>query len=798
MPKTKRTLLLTFLIIITIFGTSPISSVRGQTPEPPNDNRGIDMMLVIDNSCSMFSDEVAQQNGECAEGGGNDTDLLRIIGAEIFFDSLGLGNLLLEDRHQIGVISFSGESQLIHNLAPIRDLRNVLTSKVQNPTPQPWTDIEQALRDAYDELERAGLPNNTPAIVLITDGKPETSFGQPYNLENIETLLQQHPDVPVFIMLVQNNENLSDEYADYISFWQQTDVQNSHIFHYVIEEQQQIDDTYQDVLTQITGESTGSTTILQPNEPQRFFVNEFIQALRITVIHNDLTNKGNITITDPNGNTVQPEPGNDVRFSSGDDVGRVDVIYIGEGYLTPERKNAYWTIESDALVEIIRIPTGAYRINFTQPDISFTQIRNVYDTISPHPISQPLVIRFNLLRKDDNSTVYSSQSIDGFIINPDGSESDFPIPTDLQPDENGYYELPPYQFPITSDDEFTSYQIILHAGVADPQAAHRIPIAKAVLFIRVGRFPSIGTISPTDLVCTAQAINLSITINDYEYAIPSSVQVRVFAMGKDVFLEPTSSDLAIYRGDMSPLCTSLLANLECSTSDSVVMTARLNAQMQNGAPAPPSQKDIQVQLIAPTCPTPPAPTPTFTPTPTPTPTPSPPPPPPPDRDRDGGPDSVDWCATLPGESSLRYCPSWILIPIALLVIGIGIGLWKFVGPWLWVRTPWGKPPIAYIRICNKNGKGNRSRDVGIYSKGIQHRSSNVTIGGGRKKSHILVKELESPIEFVVKKEGTDVVILNVKKNTKKTFNKRTGDQVTTSNKDIMIYIALDPNKLKKC
>ena len=786
MFKTRQITFLVFLILGITFSSSSIVRVSGQA-DPPNDNRGIDMMLVVDNSCSMFSDDVARQSGKCAEGDGNDVDLLRIIGSEIFFDSLGIGDPLLEDRHQLGVISFGGDSQLVHGLAPIHNMRNALTAKVQNPDPQPWTDIGLALSNAYSELDRAGLPNNTPAIVLITDGKPETSSGQRYDLTIIQTMLEQHPDVPVFVMLVQNNENLSEEYTEYISFWQQADNQNSQIFHYVIEDQQQIDDTYQDVWNEIMGEPTHPSITLNPNEPQRFFVNQFAQALQITVIHDSSDVRGNIVITDPNENTVPLESGNGVRINEDDGTGRVDVIYIGEQYLTSELKGDYWTIESDVFVDVIIIPAGAYRINFIEPDVSFTNVRNVYDSVSPHPVSKPMTIQFNLLMKGDDSVVDERQDIDGVIINPDGSETNFPISTRLEP-ENGVYTLS-YQFPVTSDNERAFYQIILHAGTADEQATQRIPIAKANLSVEVGRFPSLGAVSPAILSCTGGTSEVSITIDDYEYADPRTVQVYV----EDIPLEQDDSNPAVYKGDVSALCAPLFANLQCSTSDNAVMTAKLIAHTQDGVSAPPSPKDIQVQTLAPTC------TPTNTPTPSPTPTPTPtpvPPPPPPDQDNDGGIDSVDSCKTIPGVSWLKYCPEWMLVPIVLVLIGIIIALWKFIIPWIWVHIPSGRPPDGYIRICNKKDK--RPRDFGMYTKGMQNRSSKITIGGDKKKAHIYVKGLQSPIEFEIERNGEEVVILNVINNKKRVFKERTADQITSKSGDITIYLALDPQKLKNC
>lgn len=114
-----------------------------------------------------------------------------------------------------------------------------------------------------------------------------------------------------------------------------------------------------------------------------------------------------------------------------------------------------------------------------------------------------------------------------------------------------------------------------------------------------------------------------------------------------------------------------------------------------------------------------------------------------------------------------------------------------------MRTPWGKPPTGHIRICNRSDRSG-PRDISIYGRGMQHCTNKITIGGDRKKSHIYVKDLESPFEFVIEKDGQDVVIRNVKKNTRTVFSVR-GDTVTTSKSpDITILVGTDISKLRNC
>ncbi len=196
MRCSKLRSLLYIVLIFSLVVSFPLK-VSAQTGEI---RKAIDMMILIDNSCSMFP---ASQILPGCDLYGSDPNFLRIVGADLFIARLGFAEPN-ETEYQVGVISVGDQPDLITPLQPISGIRDQVAREIANPQPQLATRMVPALQMAYDEFRNS--PNrrlsNLPAIVLITDGVPWPTEGQ--GLTQIEDLISKNADTPLFVLLLQN------------------------------------------------------------------------------------------------------------------------------------------------------------------------------------------------------------------------------------------------------------------------------------------------------------------------------------------------------------------------------------------------------------------------------------------------------------------------------------------------------------------------------------------------------------------------------------------------------------------
>ena len=799
----------------------PVQSAQAQ---PEEERPPIDMMIVIDNSCSMFPRGIVGiQCKWCC----SDPDFLRIIGADLFLARLGFDEVN-EAEYQAGVISLGAEPKLVSPLRPLSEMRDAIARIIANPEMELATGIVPALELAYRELDESPhrRPTNLPAVVLITDGVPWPSEGQS-NAE-IKELVSENPDIPLFIMLLQNPTEPSGEeddkrkYEDYITFWLQMASRCSHVFAYRIESAEEIEDTYNVVVAQLQNTVPSEGFLVTPGVPAQVFVGKCVQGLVVTIIHDPDRPKGEVTVTDPQGDQVVEAQAGVSRFRGEDNP--VEVISIASPRLRDELKEDIWTIESDAPVSVFLDRRGCYRVSFVEPSVSLTDITNVYLATERQSPSRELVIRFNLLDKT-GAAVVEPQPIQGQGIHPDGNEVNLRIPADLTPDSEGVYEIS-YDFAGEYPDILDQpgrVAFIINAGSHDERAEERIPIATARLLVDVGRCAYIADVSPSLLICASGTpANLKVTVGDYDICVPSTVRVRVFGSDGDVMCSP--DEPGAFSCDVSTLCAPLLGGLACSTQDSTTLRVRLTAQTIGGLPCT-SDRDVPVQLVAPTCtptstptdtptstptntpepptptptntPEPPTPTPTNTPTSTPTNTPMPPTPTPcPDSDGDGFDDcGEDSCPTTKGLAQFDGCPP----PLWLLVVGglLGLALLAFIVFWLipYILILITPPPKGYVLACRKGKR--RATPRSVFQAGKSRRRSRVTIGGDRKKAHIYVQGLK-PIEFRVERDKArnQVVLVDAESGSRKGILADLPSAISTSNPDVILKISLDSSKLR--
>jgi hypothetical protein len=738
--------------------------------------RPMDMILVIDNSGSMFPETVAKARGY--DTWGSDPDFLRILGANIFIASLGFAEPN-EDQYQLGIVNLGEHTRLLSPLQPLQPVRDILTNDIDNPEPEASTRIIPALERAYRELHTSPKrrSSNVPAIVLITDGVPYPPEGQ--SNADIEQLLRENPGIHLFVMLIQNPdarvpERQKEEMGKYVNFWQQMQSRYAHVVSYKIESESQIHDTYHDIVSFLQNTNPAPSFSVGSGSPKEIHVGKYVRRIAIKVAHQPGKPKGEITITDPEGVLVRmDDPG--VQHFRGS-INPVEVISISRPRLSdalkmPANENP-WTIASDTDVVIFLDRRGAYRINILEPSISLTDFSNVYLATEQQSPDLPLDIRFNLI-KEDRELVTEPQPVEGEFTCPDGGTENSLRVGDIFPNHAGVYQLPPFDATREcSLDEPGRIIFVLKAGAANDGAAddttgERIPVAKTHLLVDFGRGPNIETITPDPIICSAgQPITTTVHIGNYETARTDTVAVRIFGDKKDILLAPNKP--GIFEGDIAPLCNELLAPLSCGSTLTTTLQVRVSGSLQaDGTPFPPVERDLVMEVQAPACPPP-----------TPIPTPIP------DTDRDGLRDPQDDCPETWGLEWFDGClPLWFVILIILVTIAGAVVTFFRIIPCIFVRIR--KPPQGYIEVTRtaapapgvgkpslrqppsgpsraptSSGAKAPPRVYSVSTMGMSGCTSRVTVGGRRFlfwKDTIYVPGLK-PGHFVVQEQGGQTVL----------------------------------------
>ncbi len=134
-----------FILVSILIPAYPASAQIETTRLP------VDMMVLIDNSCSMFP---ANQILAGCDAWGSDPGFLRIAGANLFIARLGFGEEN-ESEYRLGVISVGDTPELVSPLKVLLGNRDSLADLIAEPKAQPATRIVPALEMAYKQLDDA-------------------------------------------------------------------------------------------------------------------------------------------------------------------------------------------------------------------------------------------------------------------------------------------------------------------------------------------------------------------------------------------------------------------------------------------------------------------------------------------------------------------------------------------------------------------------------------------------------------------------------------------------------------------
>lgn len=761
-------------------GIGMATPLPGAAQQPETTRQPLDIMLVIDDSCSMFPrrSEYEAMAPTCTLWG-NDPNFLRIKGADLFIARLGFGEANVNE-YQLGVISLGVDPPTtLIELGAVNENRDEFAARIENPVPREETQVLAALRLAYEALTQSPnrRPGNQPAVVFLTDGRPFPLEGQ--SETDLLAVINQYPGIPLFVILLENpdgtesrTEQTKADYARYIAFWEQLARENSDVETYRIRSTEDIEQAYNRIISLLQSTTPSRTYPLDAEESLEVYVGRYVQKLTITIVHEDAP-EGEITITDPSQVVVRDEDPGVERFRGVENP--VEVISIGAERLDQAPRDDIWTIRSSVPVNIHLDFGGAYTIVFDEPVVTTTSLSDQYSVRERVSPLEPFTMRFHLMDRK-GMPVLEPEPVSGTITDVDGNITPLDIPPNIEPDANGIYTIQA-TFPF---DALGRYTIHLKSGDASPTTLlgeEILPIAQATLLLDVGRGAYIANIIPATLICrnnTPQII--TVTLNDVNTVDRDTIRIRAIAGGREISLAP--QDEVTWSGDIAPLCDGFLAVRSCNTTANDKINLRLAAasNLYTGAVSGEGTLPVTIEGVACT-PTPtstPSRTPIPTSTPTPTPSPTAVPTPIPNTDNDSQFDPDDQCLNEAEWGAMPYyngCPPPITHQVGLVAGAGGTGagaiwlLFGFILPWLWVQTPWGAPPKGKVMICQG---GKQVFDGSLDSIGRSVRSSRITIGS----KGIVKIEKTQATEVIITRDGERIVIENLKTKAKQ-YLKRT-------------------------
>jgi hypothetical protein len=714
------------VIILFLAAGSVSNPVRAQSADT---KRPIDMMIVIDNSCSMFPSNKILAG---CDAYGGDPNQIRITGADLFIARLGFGEKNEAD-YNLGIVSMGDKPILVSPLGNVSNNRDSLAAKIATPQPSAATKIIPALQMGYDALKTSGQGTapHLPAIVMISDGVPWPTEGQ--TNDDLEKLISAHEDIPVFMMLLRNPSINSADFESYINFWQKMQGKYPFIFTYLISDASQIQETYNQILGQLQNSIPANEVTLTKNEKTTFVVGNYINKVIITSIRKTAQSTAALTISDPDGEKVDVKDAGVLYFRGKSNP--IEVYSIEAPRLTDDLRGSPWTVTASDDVTLMIDRMGSYRFDFTDPAAKYSGLGTYYQIQEKQYSNTGITIRFQLLNEDAKA-VLDPQQIQLSISNQAGKAIDLPLTT-LQPDAKGTYVLPvdlTTLFPA-SNNPSGRYVFSFKAGQSEITSREPMAIATAILTIELGQVPTIRSIVPLPISCrTGEATSLQVSVKDIDTAIQDLLSVRVFSGEQSISLKSGSNGQ--FSGDISELCQAIIAKSACST----VSTASMQVELVGNAATlvlPKISRTVDVNVTALTCTS--TPLPTITPTPTPTPTPVP------DLDLDGVNDQVDRCPSQWGWPQDSGCIPWY----PLLGGGGAIVFFGLIGVWFW---PWMKAsrispaPKAYMAVYRD---GVRSGDpIAIDQVSRKRRVTRLVIGGNARKADIYVEGL-IPVEYLV-------------------------------------------------
>lgn len=774
-----KVLLLSILLVggLAMMVRTPPVVAQGGTVKRP-----VDLMIVVDNSCSMFPQEMIVAG--CTSYG-SDVNFLRIKGSDLFLARLGFDQEN-EDQYHVGIISLGEESRVLSPLVELSGNRDYLSGRLANPRPERATRFVPALQRAYLELRNSTnrIPENLPAVVLITDGVPYPTEGQS-NAE-IEKLIADNADIPIFLMILKGVDSNVEEFDEYVRFWNEVKRRYNHVYVDLIENDTQIENSFNEIVALLQDTIPTQPQTIVPGEDLKFYVDQYVKKVVLTFSYPPNVPVGSSEVIDPNGEIVEDEEEGVSHF-----LGRqnpVEVLSISAPRLAEELKDQFWTVRSSWVSTVFIDREGAYKIEFISPDTTPTDINNVYLVSERQTPREAFDVAFRLV-SDEGEVVLEPQPIRYEILFPNAPEATIIQPIIADIDDEGVYRVEfdlPTIYPYVGS-EFERFVFIIHAGSAGGEADDELPIATSRMLVDIGPKPYVQLISPSRVICSpGRSSRLLVTIGDYQQIVTDTLKITVSSQEGSLDLGGEAGE---FRGDLSDLCDPLYAELACGETGQAAFVLNVQAQLEGDQPQELVEKELEVSIESVLCTATPVPTTAAIVLPTPKPTSIP------DSDQDGFNDLVDGCpeqkgwqifeGCLPSKGTLLGIIGILLIVIVLFVI--------FVWPWLAVRTV-SKPPEVYVLVCRKDAP--KPELVSISELGVSARSSRIKIGSDERKAHLVISGLRS-IEFVIGEKEDKPTLMDFRGEPIVTIRQLTPEKVSTSNPEVKLWMASKRSALEK-
>jgi hypothetical protein len=422
---------------------------------------------------------------------GSDVDKLRVTGAMMFALRTAHGEPSPKDR--IGAVSMGGEVDVVYPLTPIDKAREGVVAAVENPKPKGGTNVIDALNAAYDELIRDPQPTQTPAIVFLTDGVPYPSEGQSFT--EIERLVREYPTIPLYVLLLQNQDVVIPEYQEYIRKWRQFQQRVTNVRVYEVRDEDDLLSTYNTVIADIAGRPPGiAIETIESGESRDFYISQYAQKVQITAIYPDKEDRGSIEVRDRSGQAVTAEDPGVTIYSDQDTPIEV---YTAQGVRLEGQTGGDWSVVSvNARVSFFVDVRGAYRFDWLSPAMTLGTLPGVVQMEDEvHPRSE-LRLRFQFV-DEAQKTILDKQRVSGYVITPDGVEQDLHTTPEF---EDGVYTLPFQIAQYSSDKSSGRYEMYLQSE--DPKQGQPSQ-AIAVQRVWIEADPDAQIVTPTPSVATA-------------------------------------------------------------------------------------------------------------------------------------------------------------------------------------------------------------------------------------------------------------------------------------------------------
>ena len=462
----------------------PVLASSQASPQP------IDLMLIIDNSCSMYE----PGNETCGKNAlGSDPGFLRVTGASLFAARMAFGQPQAADR--IGAISMGTHPAVLYSLAPIEESRKALAVAVDQPGPLGGTQVMEALNLAYQELDLRSGPGRKPVVVFLTDGVPDPIEGQSF--ADIERVVKGHEQVPLYVLLLQNQsdrvpQDVVVQYRAYIDEWKKLEQRATNIQVYVVPSDEDLLLIYNHVMADLAG-GPGSLppVTLKAGETKEFYVSRFAKRIYITAIHPDREHRGRIEILDKSGQpVVVGEPGVEVFVDSDNPV----EVYSAFGPRLTGQTAGTWKVTSiDATLSFFVDQTGAYAFDWLSPTTEAGSLPGVLIATSSVNPAATIDLQFRLV-DDEGAAILEKQNVSGQVTAPNGEESDLKALNGLGPDAQGVYSLAIRLADFGPADSKGRFEISMRSD--DPeQTGPEQAIAVVRLWIEAD--PDVATPAPT-------------------------------------------------------------------------------------------------------------------------------------------------------------------------------------------------------------------------------------------------------------------------------------------------------------